>query len=591
MSNRPNSLTKRVSGFVPLGGKSANEMDQGDGIPLSTVKSNASTGARKAGMPAMSSGSDSNNEKSGNMNFRGGRRRQLTGGEGDGKSTRSGDEARLNFMGRLYFKIINFSIVTRYLVYILPVAILLAIPVVVLAVTGHGPGDGNHIYVGRGKTKNADGKEVTLKGPPLFWLFLWIEVAWLTCWAAKVVAWFLPRVFMFFCGIVSSGTRKYATVLSNLTLTISLFLWALASWLTFSNFLRTKGDPVKWTETLERILGALFVSSAVLLGEKAIVQLIGVSYHQRSFANRIKESKREIHLLGLLYDASRTLFPMYCAEFEEEDLIINDSIEMMLRGKNKTTAAPMKIIGDVTRLGDKVTSAFGNIASEITGKNVFNPNSAHSIVIEALEKHKPTEALARRIWMSFAVEERDHLIIQDLQEVLGPAYRDEADEAFNILDGDGNGDISLDEMIRKVSEIGKERKAIGEGMKDIGQALQVLDQVLLFVVLIIAVFIFLAFFRSGFLNTLSTAGTALLSLSFVFAATAQEFLGSCIFLFVKHPFDVGDRVEITATGMFVERISLLYSVFTRVDTNQVVQVSSPDVRLGRLIGSINTRLF
>jgi small-conductance mechanosensitive channel len=71
---------------------------------------------------------------------------------------------------------------------------------------------------------------------------------------------------------------------------------------------------------------------------------------------------------------------------------------------------------------------------------------------------------------------------------------------------------------------------------------------------------------------LATAGTTLLSLSFVFAATCQEFLGSCIFLFVKHPFDVGDRVEITSTGMFVERISLLYTVFTRVDTNQIVQV-------------------
>jgi hypothetical protein len=31
--------------------------------------------------------------------------------------------------------------------------------------------------------------------------------------------------------------------------------------------------------------------------------------------------------------------------------------------------------------------------------------------------------------------------------------------------------------------------------------------------------------------------------SLVFVATAQEVLGSCIFLFVKHPFDVGGRVE------------------------------------------------
>lgn len=66
-------------------------------------------------------------------------------------------------------------------------------------------------------------------------------------------------------------------------------------------------------------------------------------------------------------------------------------------------------------------------------------------------------------------------------------------------------------------------------------------------------------------------------MSFVFAVTTQEFLGSCIFLFVKHPFDVADRVDITNGGekmyFIVEKISLLYTVFTRIDKMQVVQVS------------------
>lgn len=42
-----------------------------------------------------------------------------------------------------------------------------------------------------------------------------------------------------------------------------------------------------------------------------------------------------------------------------------------------------------------------------------------------------------------------------------------------------------------------------------------------------------AFLNSGFGTTLAAGATALLSLSFVFATTAQEVLGSCIFLFVK----------------------------------------------------------
>jgi hypothetical protein len=464
----------------------------GQDIVLTQVRSNASsTGARKPNQgttTSMDAQTNSMDEKRSLFRRQGGRRKKKDDTL-PRRDTDSSDDFSLNFMGRLYTKIVGFSVVTRYLVYIIPIALLLAAPVIILAATGHM----NDIGVG-----NLPGTDPNLPvlGPPLFYLFLWIEISWISLWLGKMVAWAIPFVFMFFCGVVSSGTRKYAAVLQNLQVALSLFFWALASWLTFRNLFREADDKgIAWVDTIEKILGALFVSSGVYLGEKAIVQLIGISYHQRSFANRIKESKREIHLVGMLYDASRTLFPMYCPEFVEEDYVINDSIDILLSGgkpghKRGGSVTPMRIIGDVGRFGDKVTSVFGNIASEITGKKVFNPNSAHSIVVEALEKTAPSEALAKRIWMSFVVEGKEALYREDIQEVLGPAHKDEADEAFNAIDNDQNGDISLDEMIRKIVEIGKERRAIAEGMKDISQALRVFDKVLLFVVMFIVVFIF-----------------------------------------------------------------------------------------------------
>jgi hypothetical protein len=81
-----------------------------------------------------------------------------------------------------------------------------------------------------------------------------------------------------------------------------------------------------------------------------------------------------------------------------------------------------------------------------------------------------------------------------------------------------------------------------------------------------------ALLNASFVTTLATAGTTLLSLSFVFAVTCQEFLGSCIFLFIKHPYDVGDRVDISGQTLVVEQISLLYTVFKRIDFMKTVQV-------------------
>ncbi|THV44233.1 hypothetical protein BGAL_0694g00020 [Botrytis galanthina] len=569
----PTDFSRR--GFQPIDGG-----DMTENIPLTQVRTGASsTGARKPGegILAGSSENDSGKEDEKQGMFRkgfAGRRKVHPSRRGT-----NGEEVSVNGLGRFYNTIINFSVVTRYMFYVAPIGIILAAPIVVFAV----------LY-----------PTATIGKMKLYLFFTWIEIIWLSIWVSKLCSKAIPYIFMFLCGVVSTGVRKYATILRALEIPLSLVGWAITSLVTFTalttkelNKLHKNGkdydgtmDP--WVNTMKRVLIPTLISTILLLVEKLIVQLISVNYHRRSFDGRIKESKHLIHLLGLLYEASRTLFPMYCPEFAEEDYIISDSIEAVLQKTNRRllghnrsgSNTPMKLIGDIGRFGDKVTSVFGNIASEITGKQVFNPNSAHSVVIEALEKTKSSEALARRLWMSFVVEGKDSLSAEDLEEVLGAGRKMEAEEIFEALDNDGNGDISLDEMIMKVVDIGRDRKSIANSMRDVGQAIGVLDQVLLIIVLIIVIFAYIAFQDTGFLTTLTTAGTTLLSLSFVFAATTQEFLGSCIFLFVKHPYDVGDRVDISSEYLVVEQISLLFTIFKRIDNMKMVQV--PNIVLNNL---------
>ena len=396
-----------------------------------------------------------------------------------------------------------------------------------------------------------------------------------------------------FAGTVSSGVRKYSLVISALEIPLSLVGWAVTSLATFMPLMRKNPDTQNesskyalthqgqslptptWQDVLQKILAAATIGAVIYLLEKTIIQLISINYHRKQFNSRIKDSKRNIFVLGLLYDASRYIFPMYCQEFAEEDYTIADQLNLSHGSKTPDkprsgSATPMRIIQNVGAGVDKITSAFGHVAQEVTGKQVFSPNSAHSIVVEALEKNRTAEALAKRIWMSFVVEGREALLREDIVDVLGPNRRDEAEEAFYVLDQDGNGDVSLDEMILTVTEFGRERKAIASSMHDVDQAINVLDRLLAAVTFIIVVLIFVAFLNASFTTTLATTGTALLSLSFVFAGTAQEVLGSCIFLFVKHPFDIGDRVDISTSGcanqeqFVVEHISLLYTVFRHV---------------------------
>jgi small-conductance mechanosensitive channel len=55
-------------------------------------------------------------------------------------------------------------------------------------------------------------------------------------------------------------------------------------------------------------------------------------------------------------------------------------------------------------------------------------------------------------------------------------------------------------------------------------------------------------------------------------ATAAELFGACILVFIKHPYDIGDRVTINSRELIVDKISLLYTEFRRIDNNALVQI-------------------
>lgn len=495
------------------------------------------------------------------------------------------EEDVLTKMGSFYQKFTSFSVVTKYIVYVIPVGLLLAIPIIVTAL----------MYPTYRAT--AENHKEPWSGPvigqvPVQWFFTWLLIAWCGLWVSKAVAHYLPYIFQFFCGVVSPGVRKYAQVISALEIPLSLVGWALVSLATFRPVVSKLADDPSatptWISIVERLLAAALISCCVFLVERIFIQLISINYHRKQFNFRIKDSKHSIFLLSLLYDASRAMFPAFCPEFADEDAAISDSINLAnkKKGANRKSgmATPMQFVQNVGRFGDKVgdkiTSAFGNVAHEVTGKDVFNPDSAHSVVIQALEKNKSAEALARRIWLSFVVEGNDALYMDDVEEVLGAGRKPEAEACFATLDRDGNGDVSLDEMILTVTEFGRERHAIANSMHDVDQAIKVLDRMLCVVVFVACILILVSFLVTSFYTTLATTGTALLSLSFVFSTTAQEILGSCIFLFVKHPYDIGDRVEIGEEHLVVEHISLLFSIFRKISSNQLVQV--PHVLLNTL---------
>ncbi|KAK9385163.1 Mechanosensitive ion channel-domain-containing protein [Lipomyces mesembrius] len=477
----------------------------------------------------------------------------------------------LTWLGRVYQAVWSFSLVTRYMIYIFPLGLILSIP----------------IFVGAFAATDA-----SLGGVRIVWIFVWVENVWVSMWTAKLSAKILPVIFETVVGVINNSVTRYALILVALEMPITLVMWTFVSWITFIPIMTGNPDQRRlndratksWETRLDRVLAALLVGSIVLLVERFLIQLISVNYHRKQFAIRIKQYKRNIYLITKLFDISRTLFPLYCPEFVEEDYLMLAGIasELITPGRNNGQSTTMKIIGNIGRVGDRFTSAIGNVAHELTGNNrILSPQSSKAIVTAALERKVASEAMAKRIWMSLVPEDKAGLDFDDLREVVS-AHLDEhgdanessefAEECMAMLDRDGNGDVSLDEIVFMFLEWGREKKSVSRSMHDVDNAINVLDNVLTTVAIFAAILIFIAFMNQNFGTILATAGTVLLSMSFVFATTAAELLSSCIFLFVKHPYDVGDRVDISGGRYIVDHISLLYTVFREVNNNKNVQV-------------------
>jgi hypothetical protein len=157
-NNSPQSLLfAQRDGFHQLpssqGSMASTQRDHLEEIPLEkVVTSNSVTGARKPSFTASHVKSSGLGPRRPHL----GRRKTSDGlgGQWD-KDKSSAEEGTMNRMGRIYQKVIHFSVITRWSIYVIPVALILAIP----------------IFVGVFADRNA-----TIQGVKMYWFFAWIEV-------------------------------------------------------------------------------------------------------------------------------------------------------------------------------------------------------------------------------------------------------------------------------------------------------------------------------------------------------------------------------------------------------------------------------
>jgi small-conductance mechanosensitive channel len=367
--------------------------------------------------------------------------------------------------------------------------------------------------------------------------------------------------------LFTNNSKKWRDLGKQLELPATLFFWWLAIEISFlptmtNHHINGNKSTRSWEKTMNKVLVALFVGFVLNFIEKIIIQLIAISFHLRTYQDRIELNKFQIGSLAKLYKFSKEKITMEDSEFEQQDggasgartpgQVLNEAQKNIKEGFNK--------FGDIA----------GKVAGDFTGRAVTGSGHPNQVVLQLIGTTSGAQVLARRLYRTFARPETETVHRDDLNNAFDSD--DEATAAFSMFDKDMNGDISMEELEAVCVEIGRERKSITASLKDLDSVVSKLDDVFMFVVLIITIIVFISLISTSAAGVLTSAGSTLLALSWLFSATAQEFLQSCIFVFIKHPYDVGDRVVIYGnTGdqgrsddYFVKEIALFYTEFKKM---------------------------
>ncbi|KAI5371722.1 hypothetical protein J4E82_009606 [Alternaria postmessia] len=448
---------------------------------------------------------------------------------------------------KFFKKIHNSSWLVRYFTYITPMVLLILIPILVA------------IFA----FPNA-----SVGGVELLWFSIWLMIIWLTLWAGRVLAKLLPWPIGLVSSLFTNNSKKWRDMGKQLELPATLFFWWLAIEVSFlptmtNHHVNGNKNTKSWEKTMNKVLVSLFVGFVLNFIEKIIIQLIAISFHLRTYQDRIELNKFQIGSLAKLYRFSKEKIAMEDSEFEQNE----DHAPSGARTPGQIlTEAQKNIKVGFNKFGDVA----GKVAGDFTGRTVTGSGHPHQVVLQLIGTTSGAQVLARRLYRTFARPETETVHAEDLNNAFDSD--DEATAAFSMFDKDMNGDISMEELEAVCVEIGRERKSITASLKDLDSVVSKLDDVFMFIVLIITIIVFISLISTSAAGVLTSAGSTLLALSWLFSATAQEFLQSCIFVFVKHPYDVGDRVTVYGnTGdlgrgddYFVKEIALFYTEFKKM---------------------------
>ncbi len=240
----------------------------------------------------------------------------------------------------------------------------------------------------------------------------------------------MPYPVGLIASLATNNSKKWRDMCKQLEIPGTLFFWALSVEISFlpimtHNRVDKKTETTPWQVTLNKVLISLLIGATLNFIEKIIVQLIAISFHLRTYADRIELNKFQIDSMVKLYKYSKDKIAMADSDFEDNPP----------SGPGSGAHTPMVFINKAQRNArgyfSKVGDVAGKVAGDFTGRQVTKSTHPRQIVLNLLSSVSSSQALARRLYRTFVEEDAETISQEDLKHAFD--NDDEAESAFTMV--------------------------------------------------------------------------------------------------------------------------------------------------------------
>ncbi|KAF8380781.1 hypothetical protein HHK36_028275 [Tetracentron sinense] len=336
----------------------------------------------------------------------------------------------------------------------------------------------------------------------------------------------------------------------------------------------------KMLKKVFNILIAVLIDATIWLVKIVMVKVLASSFHVATFFDRMKESVFHHYILEALSG------PPALDEVEREPL----------RRRNLT---PSKTLPARWRDARKMSKRFGSrkidmeklrklsMESRASAWSVkrlvsfvrYSGLSTISRTVDDFGKARSeinseweARNCAQRIFKNVAKPRAKYIEEEDLLRFL---KRDEIHTIFPMFEGAlETGRIAKSSFRNWVVRAYIERKSLGHSLNDTKTAVQQLHKLASAIVIVIIIVVSLLVMGLATTKVILVVTSQLLLVGFMFQNTCKTMFESIIFVFVMHPFDVGDRCVVDGVQMIVEEMNILTTVFLRYDMEKIYYPNS-----------------